>query len=556
MEEESRQSSDAQPYAEPLHPSFNFPSAAEDLPSTPEYAMRVEGALPPLLPPEVMVGHQEWMGYSPMFYSPIPPLVQGGLLPTTPSPVQLLTAQQGGMTGSVHLHPAPLPHSTHPLSPSFPSLSTRVHSQMELQYLSPQQLPAHPPLLSESSWFDPAHQQQLLLMQHLYPLYTLHPLLHLHMQQQHAHAQGQGHVEVPSQIPLHPSFSHQSSPYSTSVGVFLQSAFPYSPPLYPAYFPNPAYPIVSPNSLSPPPTPPSPATPSSPSSAPATAPPDAKLIVRYLPPSLTPTQFHSLFQRVLPLLSSNLILHRTTHLSLGYGFLQYATPDEARHVQQVMHGAVLVPGGRPIGVFECKAPPTLDVKRTVRIEGWRQPVEMEVRRRCEEFGGVEWVHIGRGEGRGGDVVVVVRFDSGHGAHRCIEGLHVVRPPHIGRGTWEGGLLSVKFHEVRRGRGTGRGGGGGGGGGRGLWVAPVPGDRRGGGRGREEVRRGTWVRGETGGGRVECEGEGMGQGALALVSPERSLSLSHKEEERKEGEEGDLHLQARATSSITRISALD
>ena len=84
------------------------------------------------------------------------------------------------------------------------------------------------------------------------------------------------------------------------------------------------------------------------------SPPNAKLIVRYLPTTLTPTQFHRLFASLGPtLLSSNLIFHRTHRTSLGYGFLLYPTLRDARKVQRIMHGRVME-GGRPITVQECR----------------------------------------------------------------------------------------------------------------------------------------------------------------------------------------------------------
>ena len=358
------------------------------------------------------------------------------------------------------------------------------------QYMVQQQ---HMQQLAAAAYIYNLHCQQSQQQQQHHPLSPQHahtampathyPLPYPHMADQHIHAMLASPPAYPT-VPISPYLTSSASAPSAS------ALSPLSPTLSSA-----SSPLSS--------------TSSSSSAIPSAPFPRTKLIVRYLPPTLSPTAFHSLFQPFGRLLSSNLIMSRSQpQMSLCYGFLLYTTEAEARECRRHMNGRRIE--GRVIEVEECKGGKEgrNGEKRVIRITGWRgRPSEADVRQRCEVYGEVESVAVtadesstGGGSSGGpaggasagiGEVSVIVKFAQSASAYRCIEAMHNAHIGDTSGGTaaatastttagGSGGSVSVKFHDAaHRGRQshrlnsigrTGRGGGGGSaGGGMGVGV---------------------------------------------------------------------------------------
>ena len=65
------------------------------------------------------------------------------------------------------------------------------------------------------------------------------------------------------------------------------------------------------------------------------------LIVNYLPQSLTDEEFHALFAKVGTLTASKIIRDRNTGYSYGYGFVDYASEDDAQKAIDALNGLQL-----------------------------------------------------------------------------------------------------------------------------------------------------------------------------------------------------------------------
>ena len=323
-------------------------------------------------------------------------------LPPTPSSNAFQQQMQMAMD-SLHLRPplgAAHIHSTaHALQGASWAESMALHEQQRELFQQQLQLQQQQQQLE-------LHRQRLQHQQHYQQQRVYHVAQHYWQQQQQQQraAEQAAHslnpAPAPQQLspadsnlasPLHPDLAFHYQPHGTAAipisaavshllpygdgqhyphtgyEAFLQSSQPQQawPHLPPSTYSLPSYPTAA-NPLSPlSSSSPSPTSSSSFSSSPPslpfphslTPPANAKLIVRYLPPSLTPTQFHRSFASLGPtLLSSNLIFHRIHRTSLGYGFLQYPSQKDARRVQSLMNGTVME-GGRPIMVQECKVGP-------------------------------------------------------------------------------------------------------------------------------------------------------------------------------------------------------
>ena len=338
--------------------------------------------------------------------------------------------------------------------PHYPQQQQHQHQQQQQQQQQ-QQLA----ILQQYMLQQQHHMQQLAAAAYLYNLHYQHS--HSHQQPQHQHTQHS-----------HPAISaaHYALPYSHTAEQHIQHILA-SQPNYPTV---PMQPYLTTSSSAPAAASLSPLSPAlSSGSVPlvstsslSTPFPRTKLIVRYLPPTLTPTAFHALFQPFGRLLSSNLIMSRSQpQMSLCYGFLLYTTEAEARECRRNMNGRRVE--GRVIEVEECKGGKEgrNGEKRVIRITGWKgRPTEADIRLRCEVYGEVESVAVTADEtlaatGAGaGEASVIVKFAQSASAYRCIESMHNA---HIGEGSGAstggdgsgaGGNVSVKFHDAaHRGR---------------------------------------------------------------------------------------------------------
>ena len=348
-------------------------------------------------------------------------LAEDALPARTPSPPPLPVAPAPAPAFNPFAAPFPQLPAMSLLSPSYsaPAASQGLQAP-ESQAL--QQLEQHLNAELAALSFQQPLLDSLLLHQHQQQHYHLLSLLYQQQQQSDA------------ALYQHQLSSHWSGPAGFTALPYYTQPFPFpQPTAMSAHYSPPAY------SLSPPPSSPVPnstsplsASPSSPlppsSSAASVAAPvqpvgNSKLIVRYLPPSMSATGFHHLFSTLGPrLVSSNLILHRQTHQSLCYGFLSYDSEEAARTVRRLMNSKRL--DGRVIEVEECRSVKEgrNGEKRVVRIEGWAGVRdEDEARTRCSQYGEIEQLQL---EAAG---TVVVHFVSSSSAHRCIEDLHVVVP---------------------------------------------------------------------------------------------------------------------------------
>ena len=301
------------------------------------------------------------------------------------------------------------------------------------------------------------HMQQLATAAYIYQLHYQHHQPHPQHQQQQPQHSHLGHSAIPAaHYPLqYPHMSDQQIQHLLA----NQPSYP-TVPIPPFLTSTTSAPATA--SLSPLTSPLSAA--SSMSSSLSSPFPRTKLIVRYLPPTLSPAAFHSLFQSFGRLLSSNLIMSRSQpQMSLCYGFLLYTTEAEARECRRHMNGRRIE--GRVIEVEECKGSKEgrNGEKRVIRITGWKgRPSEADVRRRVEMYGEVESVAVtadesaaNSGDG-GGEVSVVVKFAQSASAYRCIEAMHNAHVGDAGGSiagaTGAGGSVSVKFHDAaHRGR---------------------------------------------------------------------------------------------------------
>lgn len=63
-----------------------------------------------------------------------------------------------------------------------------------------------------------------------------------------------------------------------------------------------------------------------------------KLIVNYLPQSMTDAEFKNLFANIGPLESFRVMRDKATNYSYGYGFLDYANPESAEQAINILNG--------------------------------------------------------------------------------------------------------------------------------------------------------------------------------------------------------------------------
>lgn len=66
-----------------------------------------------------------------------------------------------------------------------------------------------------------------------------------------------------------------------------------------------------------------------------------KLIINYLPQSLTDEEFHSMFLSIGPISNSKIVRDKATNYSYGFGFIEYMNPADAGKAIQALNGLKL-----------------------------------------------------------------------------------------------------------------------------------------------------------------------------------------------------------------------
>jgi len=88
-----------------------------------------------------------------------------------------------------------------------------------------------------------------------------------------------------------------------------------------------------------------------------------KLIINYLPPSVTTARLTELFAPYGTVEEANVIIDRATKMSRGFGFVKYSTEESAKRAVEAMDGKVLegmAPEAKPLHVAVSK-PPKVEV---------------------------------------------------------------------------------------------------------------------------------------------------------------------------------------------------